>query len=108
MSGGFGTQPDDLDAASRRFDEAADGVAAALSALRSTLGGLGDYLGPDEQGRAFAAEYDPTASEGLMAIGREADALRSVGAALRASAQAFREGDEAGSAQLRRPGAGPP
>jgi uncharacterized protein YukE len=106
MSGGFATQPDDLDAAARRFDEAADVAAQALAELRSTLAGLGDYLGADEQGRAFAARYDPAAADGLAALGHEAESLRSLGPALRQAAEAFRGDDAAGAAALRRPAPG--
>lgn len=104
MSAGFGTRPGDLGAAAERFDEAARGVADALAALRSTLGGLGDHLGADEQGRAFAAQYDPKAGEGVAAIGRESEALRSLGAALRDAAREFVADDAGGAVALRPPG----
>ena len=90
MDDGFATHPAELTAAAARFDEAAGIVADAVAALRSTLGGLGDVLGTDEQGRAFAARYEPTAAEGLAAIGQEAGGVRSLGDALRAGAQRLR------------------
>jgi hypothetical protein len=84
---GFATHPAELAAAAARFDEAAGIVADAVAALRSALGGLaglGGHLGADEQGRAFAAQYEPAAGEGLAAIEQEAAGVRSLGDALRA------------------------
>ncbi|MDT7741540.1 MAG: hypothetical protein QOE59_618 [Actinomycetota bacterium] len=89
MDDGFATHPADLAAAAARFDEAAGLAADAVAALRSTLGGLGEYLGTDEQGRAFAAQYEPKAAEGLTAIEQEAGGVRSLGDALRAGAQDY-------------------
>jgi hypothetical protein len=86
---GFATHPAELTAAAARFDEAAGIVADALAALRSTLGGLGEHLGTDEQGRAFAAQYEPAAAEGLAAIEQEAGGVRSLGDALRAGAHGY-------------------
>ena len=89
MDDGFATHPAELTAAAARFDEAAGIVADAVASLRSTLGGLGEYLGADEQGRAFAARYESAAAEGLAAIGQEAGGVRSLGDALRAGAQHY-------------------
>jgi len=86
---GFATRPAELTAAAARFDEAAGIVADAVAALRVALGGLGEHLGTDEQGRAFAARYDPTAAEGLTAIEREAGGLRALGDGLRAGARDY-------------------
>jgi uncharacterized protein YukE len=90
---GFSTQPGELAAAAAPFDEASRIVADALAALRSTLDGLGDALGTDEQGRAFAAQYEPKATEGLAALAEAAGAIRSLGDALRGSAQGYASGD---------------
>lgn len=103
MSGGFGTQPGELDAAAGRFDEASRLVAEAVMTLRATLAGLGDYVGDDEQGRRFAADYDPKVTEGVTAMGREADALGSLGAALRSSAREYEAGDDGAATQFRPP-----
>ena len=89
MDDGFATHPTELTAAAARFDEAAGIVADAVAALRSALGGLGGHLGADEQGRAFAAQYEPAAGEGLAAIEQEAAGVRSLGDALRAGAQDY-------------------
>lgn len=105
MSDGFATQPGDLEAAGGRFDEAARIVTAALENLRSTLGGLGDYVGSDEQGKAFAAQYDPSVAEGFDAMGKEAEGLRSLGEALRASAREYGATDIAAAAHLSPPDA---
>jgi hypothetical protein len=86
---GFATQPGDLTAAAARFDEAAEIVADAVAALRTALGELGQHLGSDEQGRAFGAQYEPKAAEGLVAIDQEAGGVRSLGDALRAGAQDY-------------------
>jgi hypothetical protein len=99
---GFATQPTDLTAAAARFDEAAAIVADAVAALRVTLGALGDVVGTDEQGRAFAARYEPTATEGLSAIDRETGGMRSLGDALRAGAHDYGT-NEAGLAEGWRP-----
>ncbi len=93
VTGGFGTRPEDLEAAATRFDEAGRIAADAVAALRSALSGLGDVAGDDDQGRTFAAQYDPKAAEGVDAIGREAAGLSSLGGALRATAAEYRAGD---------------
>jgi uncharacterized protein YukE len=103
VSGGFGTQPGELDAAAARFDEAARTVADAVAALRSTLAGLGAYVGTDEQGRAFAAQYDPKAADGFAAMAGEADAVRSLGQALRSSAREYQANDRGAAAPFRPP-----
>lgn len=89
MDDGFATQPGDLAAAAARFDEAGGIIADAVAALRTALGALGEHLGTDEQGRAFAAQYRPKAAEGLAAIEQEADGVRSLGDALRAGAHDY-------------------
>jgi uncharacterized protein YukE len=99
---GFATHPGELTAAAARFDEAAGIVADAVAALRTALGELGEHLGTDEQGRAFAARYEPTASEGLSALDREAGGMRSLGDALRAGAHDYGT-NEAGQAEGWRP-----
>jgi hypothetical protein len=86
---GFATHPGELTAAAARFDEAAGIVADAVAALRTALGERGEHLGTDEQGRAFAARYEPKAAEGLAAIEQEADGVRSLGDALRAGAHDY-------------------
>ncbi|MFC5061067.1 PE domain-containing protein [Actinomycetospora atypica] len=96
MSGGFGTHPDELDAAAGRLDEAARIAAEAAAALRAAL--AGDPLGGDEQGRAFAAQYDRKAAEGLAALEREAGALGSLGDGLRGTAREYRGADTDGAA----------
>ncbi|MCD2186687.1 hypothetical protein [Actinomycetospora soli] len=93
MTGAFGTRPEDLEAAAAQFDEAGRIAVEAAAALRSALAGLGDVAGDDEQGRTFAAQYDPKAAEGVTAIGREATGLGSLGGALRATAADYRAGD---------------
>jgi uncharacterized protein YukE len=101
---GFTTQPGELAAAAGRFDEAAGIVADAVTALRSTLEGLGNYLGTDEQARTFAAQYDPKAAEGLAAIDHEAQTTRTLGDALRRAAHEYQAGDAAAADGLRPPG----
>jgi hypothetical protein len=86
---GFATHPAELTAAAARFAEAAGIVADAAAALRAALGGLGDPLGTDEQGRAFWAQYGPKAAEGIAAIEQEAGGVRSLGDALRAGAHDY-------------------
>lgn len=103
MDDGFATPPGELAAAAGRFDEAASVVAGAVAALRSTLGGLGEVLGTDEQGRAFAAQYEPTAAEALTALEREAAGVRSLGGALRGSAHDYAAGDASTADALRPP-----
>ncbi|NMO93171.1 hypothetical protein [Actinomycetospora sp. TBRC 11914] len=93
MDDGFATHPGELAAAAGPFDEAAGVVAEALAALRTTLDGLGDYVGGDEQGRAFAAQYDPEVAEATAAVDHEARAVRSLGDALRGSAHDYAAGD---------------
>lgn len=97
MSDGFGTQPGELDAAAGRLDEAARIAVEATAALRAALAGLGDPLGGDEQGRAFAAQYHPKAAEGLAALDREATALGSLGDGLRGTAHEYRAADADGA-----------
>ena len=103
MDDGFGTLPAELTAAAARFDEAAGVVADAVAALRTTLAALGDPLGTDEQGRAFAARYDPLVAEGLSALDRETGGLRSLGDALRSSAHDYEARDATLAAGLEPP-----
>lgn len=103
MTDGFATQPADLAAAAARFDEAAGIVADAVAALRSALGGLGDGLGTDDEGRAFAARYEPAAAEGIAASERGAAGVRSLGDALRSTAHDYGAGDAAVADHLRPP-----
>jgi uncharacterized protein YukE len=103
VTDGFGTQPGELTAVAARFDEAAGIVADAVAALRSALGGLGDQLGTDEQGRAFAAGYEPAATEGLATFEREAAGIRSLGDALHATAHDYGTRDAAVADDLRPP-----
>ncbi|MEJ2866811.1 hypothetical protein WCD74_03485 [Actinomycetospora sp. OC33-EN08] len=98
MTSGFGARPEDLEAAAARFDEAARIAADACASLRSSLSGLGEVAGDDEQGRTFAARYDPKAAEGVGAIEQESAGLRSLGDALRATAQEYRAGEADGAA----------
>lgn len=104
MSGGFGTQPGELEAVAQRFDECSTIISDALGTLRSTLGGLGDYVGSDEQGRQFGAGYHPKVTEGITAIGAEAAAVRSLGNALRASAREYGSSDRGNAVPFRAPG----
>jgi hypothetical protein len=101
---GFATQPGELTAAAARFDEAGRIVADAVTELRGTLGGLGNYLGTDEQARTFAAQYEPKAAEGLTAIDHEAESTRSLGDALRATAIEYQNKNAAVADELRPPG----
>ena len=57
----------------------------------------------DEQGRAFAARYDPVAGDGLAAMDREARGTRSLGDALRATARDYAAGDAAAADGLEPP-----
>ncbi|MCD2197911.1 hypothetical protein LQ327_31530 [Actinomycetospora endophytica] len=100
---GFATQPGELTAAAGRFDEAAGIVADALTALRSTLDGLGNYLGTDDQARTFATQYEPKAAEGLAAIDHEVGSARSVGDALRATALDYQRHDNGVADHLQPP-----
>lgn len=102
MSEGFATQPTDLEAAAERLDETARAVADAVTALRAALDGLGNYVGDDEQGRAFAARYAPKVSEGVAAMTDEVGAVRSLADALRSTAGAY-QGDDHGNAGAFRP-----
>lgn len=93
MDDGFSARPADLGAAAAPFDEAAGILTEALAGLRATLDGLGPYLGTDEQGRAFAAQYEPKAAEGLAAVDHEARSTRSLGDALRSTGRDYAAGD---------------
>ena len=104
MVDGFATQPGELAAAAGRFDEAAGIVADGVAALLSALGGLGNYLGTDEHARTFAAQYEPTAADGLAAIDHEARSVRSLGEALRSAAHDYEAGDGTAADGLRPPG----
>jgi carbohydrate-selective porin OprB len=99
----FATRPADLTAGAARVDEAAGVVADAVASLRATLGALGGFLGTDEQGRSFAAQYDPTSADGLTTTADEAGGLRSLADALRASAHDYAAGDSTTTAAMRPP-----
>ncbi|HEY2220969.1 hypothetical protein [Actinomycetospora sp.] len=104
MDDGFATQPGDLAAAAGRFDEAARILADAVTELRAALGGLGNYLGTDEQARTFAAQYEPKAAEGLAAIDHEAESTRALGDTLRATAYDYAARNATVADDLRPPG----
>jgi hypothetical protein len=90
---GFVVRPEILSGPAISFDDAADSLAGALARARADLAALGDASGDDEQGRAFASRYVPTATEGLDAIGRSVDAVASFGRGLRATSEQYVTGD---------------
>lgn len=54
--------PDRLCSAAPKFDDASQGLTDALAELRSVLSGVAATMcGDDEQGREFAAGYEPAA-----------------------------------------------
>lgn len=94
MSGGFHVSPDAaLEPAAQRFRGAADELTQAVAELRGALDGLGDVWGRDEQGRLFAAGYQPRADEGLRALDALARALASVPEGLERAAADYRASD---------------
>ena len=101
MAEELAARPADLDAAAARFDEAAAVVTSARDTLATTLAALGDYVGDDEQGRRFDADYRPKVAQALATLGQEADAVRSLAGALRSSAAEYRRTDHAGAVGLR-------
>jgi hypothetical protein len=86
-------RPELLATPAAAFDEAAAALAAALVRARADLAALGDVAGDDEQGRAFAGRYEPVAAEGLEAMRRSVDAVRSFGRGLRATSEQYVTGD---------------
>lgn len=94
MSGGFHVSPDAaLQPAAQRFRGAADELTQAVAELRGALDGLGDVWGGDEQGRRFAAGYQPRADEGLRALDALARALASLPEGLERAAADYRASD---------------
>ncbi|MEJ2886984.1 WXG100 family type VII secretion target [Actinomycetospora aeridis] len=104
MSEGFDSRPDALGAGAQRFRGVADELGRAVADLRGALGALGDVSGRDEQGRGFAAGYQPRADEGLRALDALARVLAGVPEGLDRAAADYRAGDEAGGRSL----GGPP
>lgn len=101
MSDGFGVRPEAaLAPAAQRFRGVADDLTRAVADLRGVLGALGDVCGGDEQGRQFAAGYQPRADEGLRALDALARALATVPDGLGRAAAGYRAGDEAGAGGL--------
>jgi len=98
--GGYEAEPADLVGASGRFISAGDEVDRALATLRSTLGGLGDYLGSDEQGQAFKAAYEPKVREAETAVDGLARGLSSIGPALSSAGEQYRGDDAAAAGRL--------
>lgn len=94
MADGFAVRPELLAAPAAAFDDAARVLGSAVAQARADLAALGDVSGDDEQGREFAARYDPLVAEGLAAIGRSADLVGSFGGGLRAVADQYAVGDD--------------
>jgi hypothetical protein len=95
MGGGFATQPGDLAAVAGRVEALADDLAQGVEQLRAELAGLGDMGGVDEQGRAFAAAYDPVVADALRFLTADADGVRGRAAGLRASGAEYETADGA-------------
>lgn len=104
MTGGFGVEPGDLDAAAGGFAAAAGDLARAVSALHGTLAGLGNFCGGDEEGRRFAAGYDPQVAEADRALDTLVRAMEAIPGALTAAAAVYRARDGATAGGL----GGPP
>lgn len=99
-------EPPELHAAAPTFTAAGGDLDAALTALRSTLGGLGDICGHDEQGRSFAAGYQPHADTVMAAMTRIAAGLVTITDGLRAMAENYQASDQAAATDFRRIGGG--
>lgn len=95
MADGFAVRPELLVAPATGFDEAAAALRIAVTRARADLTALGDVCGDDEQGRAFAARYDPVAAAGLAAIGRSAEAVEAFGRGLRTTSGQYVSGERA-------------
>jgi hypothetical protein len=94
VADGFAVRPELLAAPADSFAEVADALSSAVDRARADLASLGDVCGDDEQGRAFAARYDPVAADGLAAIGRSAGTVGSFGTGLRAVVEQYAAGDD--------------
>ena len=98
--GDYDVEPTDVAGARSAFVSAGADVTRALEDLRATLGGLGDYLGSDEQGQAFKAAYEPKVAEAEQVVGEIGRGLSAFGPALASTAEQYRTDDAAARAAI--------
>ncbi len=97
MPGGqFSVRPDTLRSAGATYLVQSAALDGALSRLRSTLAGLGDVCGDDEQGLQFAASYKPAADTIQRGLGILVQGLASINEGLTAMADHY-DGSDASS-----------
>jgi hypothetical protein len=97
MPGGeFSVRPHTLRSAGATYLVQSGALDGALARLRSTLAGLGDVCGDDEQGVAFAAAYKPAADTIQRGLSILVQGLASINEGLSAMADHY-EGSDASS-----------
>jgi uncharacterized protein YukE len=97
MSDRIHVHPAELFGAAGTFYTAIDELSSGLSDARATLGGLGDVCGNDDQGRQFAASYQPQADKVLQAAANLLRGLSSIPEGLEANAANYHESDAGNS-----------
>jgi uncharacterized protein YukE len=91
----FTVEPGSLRGAGSQLGQEAQVLAGALSRLQGRLGSLGDVTGDDDQGRAFAAGYQPKVELLERALRQMVTALEDMDAGLRLMADRYEGSDGA-------------
>ena len=97
----FKVDPASLRVAGSRFSAESESLAQALSQLQSRLAGLQGMCGDDDQGRQFAGQYNPMATQLQHMFGQMAEGLGKVGTALPTMADNYEHADSASQARGR-------
>jgi uncharacterized protein YukE len=95
----FSVDPASLRRAGTQMGQEAQALEAALNRLQGRLSSLGNVTGDDEQGRAFAAGYQPKVDLLERALQRMVKGLEDIDSGLRLMADSY-DGSETAS-QLR-------
>lgn len=95
MTDQVSVDPNSIRQAGSQFSTASGDLDAALSRLRGALNGLGDVCGDDDQGRQFAAAYDPNHKTIDQALLNMARGLGDIATALDAMASNYEGSDRA-------------
>jgi uncharacterized protein YukE len=91
----FKVEPGSLRSAGFQLEQEAQVLAGALSRLQGRLGSLGDVSGDDDQGRAFAAGYQPKVELLERALQQMVKGLEDMDAGLRLMADRYGVSDSA-------------
>ncbi len=92
--------PESLIRAGAQFTIESGRLADAVNRLQSSLHALGDLCGDDDQGRAFATDYNPATGKVELALQNMAKGLSAIGRGLEVMGLNY-EGSDAASQVLK-------